>query len=465
MKQLKSLLGDSLIYGLGSFLLKATQIFILPLILLFLNKEEFGKLDYFLNIKNVLMIVFGWGILTSIFKYSSIGEQRDSNPFNGFLVILTIASISTVIVSVLSLFILSIKEYWDHYVFILIISTFWAFLTIPLGIYRQKRKPKSYIFLNSIYTIVFLGTSYLFITLTTQNYKSILWGHSLAAILSFVVGVFGIRKYVFLKFDFSQYKQMFNFGFSILLNSISFVVILASTRFFLKLNGTFEDVGILGMSQRLSLFVGALLISPFTLAWLPFVKANFEKKDFIEITNRVFTGFLWLGLLFCFTLEFLQKDLFLLIKNKEYLVSLNYVLPFSLSYFVQGLYYIFIAGVFLSGKTLHYKIIGISGPLFNLMLYALFYRILSLEVVSYITLASFIYTMILAFYFGNKNIGIELFKKRNLFILLLYITLFISLLFLPQYNTFSIIVLGIKLFVILLLFSVHFFNEKKVIKN
>lgn len=460
MSYIKSLLGDSLVYGVGSFLLKATQIFVLPIILFYLKKEQFGELDFFLNIKNILVVVYGWGILTSIFKYTSDLKSKDSAPFNGFLVVLAISVIVFTIFFILVLFIPSLTKYLVNILFVQIIAFFAAILTIPLGILRHKRRPKTYIFINLMYTLTLLVVSYILISKTSMNYRAILWGHSVAAIFAVAVSFFVVKNFVRFKFNISVFKQMFSFGFSILLNSLSFVFIFGSTRFVLKLIGSFEDIGILGMAQRLSLFVGALLISPFTLAWLPFVNSIRNKVEFSYVINRVFTIFVWVGLLFCFSLEFLQRDFFLLIKNNEYIESAKFVLPFSLSYFFQGLYFIFSAGIFLKGDNKAYRIIGVFGPLFNLLLYGIFFKILSLEVIGLITLLSFVFTAFLAFFYGNDIMKVKIFNKRNFVIFILYTGLIFFAKFLPEYSVFSIFYFSIKIFFIISLIVTHIYIEK-----
>jgi len=464
MKAIKQLLGDSVVYGIGGLFVRATQIFILPLILIYLKKDEFGVLDYFLNIKNILIILYGWGILTSIFKYSEKLEKKSKSPFNGILIIIVVSFIGGLIISLLSLYSNSVNEYWEDLLYVHIISCFGALFTIPLGVFRLNRKPVNYVALNLFYTIVLLGSSYYLIITTNYNYKSVLIGHVLASSLSFIIGLFAIRKDIIFKFEYSLFKKMLDFGFSILLGSLSFVILLATSRFFLKAGASFEEVGLLGMAQRISLFVGALLISPFALAWLPFVKSKVNDKNFHAIANRVFTSFLWIGLIFTLTLELIQKDVFLLIGNKEYLPSLSYVIPFSISYLMQGLYFIFSAGIFLSGNTKHYKIIGLSSIAFNLTLYLLLYNTISIGVVSYITLLSFVFSVILAYFFGNKRIKIKVLQIRNILILLLYSFLFGMVFSFNNlnYNMSLYSLIALKLLFIGILFSLHLINERKV---
>jgi O-antigen/teichoic acid export membrane protein len=259
---------------------------------------------------------------------------------------------------------------------------------------------------------------------------------------------------------------MFNFGFSILLNSLSFVVILGTTRFFLKANGTFEDVGILGMAMRLSLFVGALLISPFTLAWLPFVKTQMNKIDFHQTMNSTFRIFSWVGLLFCLALELILRDLFYIINNTEYLASLPYVLPFSIAYFMQGIYFIFAAGIFISSNNRQYRIIGIISIMVNLILYTVLRNYITIDLVAFITVFSFLTIMILAYFYGNKVLNIRVLGLNNVIIYLSYtFLLFLSRKVVINLD-FSYAIFFLKIFMLILLFGSHVILEKKIlIKN
>jgi O-antigen/teichoic acid export membrane protein len=465
MSQLKELLGDSVIYGIGSFALKATQIIILPLIMYFLKTDEFGKLDYFLNIKNILIIIYGYGILTSIFKYSDYKLKVDKSPFNGFLVVLLVVILSTLCLAGLIIFVPYIGTYAEDLIYVQLISSFGAFLTIPLGVLRQRKMPKSYILVNFIYVSFFLSISYILIIYTDLKYQSVLIAHSTASIFAFVFGVLLVKNYVEFSYSFSLFKKMFNFGFSIALNSLSFIFIFAMTRFVLKTSGTFEDIGILGMATRLSLFVGALLIAPFNLAWLPFVSSNVDKKGFDKTLNNVFRIFTWVGLFFCFTLEFIINDLFLLINNTEYLPSIQHILPFSLSHFFLGYYFIFASGIYLSGDIKKYKIIAIITIFVNLFLYLVFFNSIDIFTVSYITLFSFVFSSSLAFYYGNKTLKIKIFKPLNIFYFLMYLFFIIIIKMLPESVSFSPFLFRIKIVILLFLFFIHVLVERKILNK
>ena len=459
------MLGDSLIYGVGGLFVRASQVFILPIILLYLTPKEFGVLDYFLSIKNILIILYGWGILTAIFKFSNKNELRDSTPFNGIIIILFISILGGVLFYLISYFTGFFKQYTTEVILVQMISALGALLTVPLSVFRFRRRPINYIVINISYTLFLLVSSYILIVHTNYNYRAILIGHLLASSISFFIGIVSIRKYILLRVDTLLIKRMADFGLSILINSLAFVILFGTSRFFLKAAGSFTEVGLLGMAQRISLFVGALLISPFALAWLPFVRQHSDDFRFPAIANKVFSSFLWIGLFLGLTLELFQKDILLLIGNKSYLPALQYVLPFSFIYLLQGFYFIFSAGIFLSGNSRQYKIIGTTAILINLVLYTLLYHSLTLELVVFVTLLSFFYSTTMAYYFGNSRIKINILRKRNLMILLIYLLIFgilFSLKGLLMPDTVSYPVLLIKIGFILSLFIAHISYEVKV---
>lgn len=461
-KELFSFAGDSLVYGLGNILIRATQILILPLIFVYLQKEEFGRLDYFLSIKNILVIVYGWGIMTAIFRFTS--AERDDSPFVGLVLVGLIALVSTALIFALMLVSNEFRSSLEDILYTQFISILNAVITIPLSVLRQKRQARKYIFINLLYMIIFMCTAYIFVESTSENYRSIFIGHSIAGVITMCYAFWIIRSYIDFHFNKTKFKEFFNFGFSILLNSISFVLLLATPRFFLKGVATYEEIGILGMSNKLALIIGLFITSPFVLAWLPFVKSIHSKKEFTAIVNNVFRIFLWLGLLCCLCIDLFIYDFFYLIGNREYVEASPYVLPFSIAYFLQGLYFIFSAGIFLTGNNRHYRIIGLVVPVFNIILYLVSWNYTNMFSISVITILSFLVAVALSYIYGNKELKISIFRMENIVICSSYIFMIITeRLYMP--NEFSIILFVLKILFISILLVLHFISERSIIKK
>ena len=73
---IKPFIKDSLIYGIGEFINRSVQLLVLPLILIFLTPNEFGKLDYFFASRNILSVLFGWGIASSLMRRTTCATHQ-----------------------------------------------------------------------------------------------------------------------------------------------------------------------------------------------------------------------------------------------------------------------------------------------------------------------------------------------------------------------------------------------------
>ena len=73
---IKPFIKDSLIYGIGEFINRSVQLLVLPLILIYLTPNEFGKLDYFFASRNILSVLFGWGIASSLMRHTICATRK-----------------------------------------------------------------------------------------------------------------------------------------------------------------------------------------------------------------------------------------------------------------------------------------------------------------------------------------------------------------------------------------------------
>lgn len=459
---LKEFFSDAVIYGFGGILFRSAQIFILPIIFIYLDKEQFGRLDYFLNIKNILIVITGWGILTAIFKYSDINHRKSKTPFNGLLVILTISGLILVLYLMFAKYFLVNDEYYQNIAMAIVISTFGATISVPQSIFRYKNKPSSYVMLNMVFITLYMVLSFVFIEYMNYGYRSFLYGQIIAAIITSVCGIIATSGYIEYTYDHVLFMKMLKFGFSILLNSLAFVLIYGMTRFVVKIGGSFAEVGILGMSQKISLIVGSILVMPFNLAWLPFVKNNYDNDHFHELVNKIFRIFITVGLFLSFSTQLLVTDFFNLIQQYEYIDSAKYVYIFNLSFVAQGLFFMFSAGIFIRGKTKYYSIIAISTVLLNIGLYIIFRNNISIMVAACITLLTFTFMAILAYVYGNNIIKINIYDQKTTLVIFIYTVLFILLLANVINNGVPI---SLKIFALTVLLLVHItlelYYEKK----
>ena len=455
-----------LTYGLGEILTRGAQILILPLIFIYIDKTQFGKLDYFLSIKNILAVLMGIGLITSITRYSIEAENNDLSELvtNSITIILVLGTSLGLLIYLIAQIILQRQnfiEYQEALILTISISLINALITVPQAVLRTKKKPVKYSLINLITFIGYALLSFLFLTFYQRSYSSFLYANLISLILSFTIGMFLIDERITFKINFTLVHKLLKFGFAILASSLTFTLLIYSNRFFLKLTGDFNELGILGMAARVSLGVGALFVLPFNLAWLPFINDIFKTQNFKQIIQKVYHIYMLLSIILAGSISFFSFDLFKIIHQETYVDSV-YIIPFfAFSYLFLGLYFIFAGGIYLSEKTSQYLKASIYTIIFNLILYLIFYQHYTLFSVSLITLVSHIVLFLLAFKYGNKILCIKLFDKNLLIVLLIAsINIFLSLV-LIYFNIPSIASAFLKLIIlaVLSLIGIKYINR------
>ncbi len=418
IRLIKPFIKDSMVYGIGEFINRSTQLLILPLILIYLTPDEFGKLDYFFASRNILSVLFGWGVATALMKYGVDLKkyQFEQVALNAVLVVLILDFLTSLLILFSIDFIsghLLDGDFFTEYFIITVTSSFVALRTIPLSIFRLKSKPLPYIFVNALNMALYLAIAFVLLKFYTLSYFSFLWANLLSSLISLMIALGFSYGFFAFQFNRSLISKLLRFGLSILATSFTFIIISNSNRIFLKLNAGFEDIGILGMATRISTIIGAFIISPFNLAWLPYVLKNHTEDQFQNTVSYLFRLLSFLGIFLSFILMVVGPYIFIFFDKPAYLVSFNYVPIFCLSFLFLGYYFMFSAGIYLSGHYNKYYSISLWVIFSNLGLYFLLIPYLSLYVVSFITLASHILMSYLAYLWGNPIINIQVLHKKS----------------------------------------------------
>jgi O-antigen/teichoic acid export membrane protein len=453
--QIKSLLKDSSIYGLGEFLNKGLQFLFLPLIFIYLPANDFGILEYFLTIKNIFSIILGWGIVTSIQKYAS------TNLSLSLIVSSSIFSMVFIdfVVSILSA--IGIYFYYnqaaDHdlrlaAILTILTSLLFGFRSICFGVLRLQRRPIQYLIVSFTNIFIYLIVTLVLVMYYELTYMAFLYGAVVGIFISNLIGFIYISKLIIWSYSYSLSLRMYLFGLSILSTSLCNVLLNSTSRLFLKYSGTFTDVALIGMANKLSLFVGAIALSPFSLAWLPFVNQVHRQTNFQEILKKVKTLYAFFTIGLTLIISIFSKEILSLAKDNEYLESVPLVPIISLSYLFQGLYFIYSAGIYLEGNNKQYFKIALYTTLINLMLYIFIFNYLNAFIASLITFISFLFQLLLAKKFSLGIIKISLFDRDlNVAILIFVILLFVS------YSIDDKLMLNITLSIILKVFIVFLY--------
>lgn len=422
MDSIKGLLRDSSIYGLTELLNRGMQVLLLPLIFIFLNKQEFGILDYFLTIKNLAVVFLGIGLSTVIQRYK-MWEADYSLNMLASTALFTIVFLDGIYLIISSLFSAEITillvntDYSLEWILVNITSIFFAIRTIPLGILRLQQKPLHFLIVSLSNFIIYFIATFVLLKLEFNGYLSFLWGALIAITFSLISGLYLTKNEISFKFNLSLSKTLIAFGLSILSSSSTVIILNSLNRFFLKADGSFEDLAILGLSTRLSIIVGAFLVAPFNLAWLPYAAKNYKEPKFRVTYDKIVTGFIIIGMLMVLGLSFFTKELLLLIGQIEYINSARIIPFYALTFIFQGLYFLSTSSIFLEGFKSKYYIISLATVVTNILIYLAFGDFINIYTVSSITLVGFIIMFIIGNRLASSQTRISYMNPLNMSVL------------------------------------------------
>ncbi|MCK6601127.1 MAG: oligosaccharide flippase family protein [Bacteroidetes bacterium] len=437
----KNLFKDGMVYGIGEILTRISQFLILPLILAYLSPEQFGTADYFLSLKNFLTIILNLGMMTAILRVAAEdkGFNQSEVVFSSISITFFIGLSGLILLYFisggLSVFLLDTDLGTD---FIISFATAWAYSMrlVILGVNRLNRTPGRFIFLNLADIFIYIVLAYYLVSSPTGSYRSLLIANLISVIISLIIGFIMISKNISVNYNKTIVMELLAFGFAFLFINIVFSFLQISNRIFLKFDSSFSDLGLLGLTTRLSLLVGSFVITPFSLAWLPFLNQSYKKNNFRETINRVYTLYIGFVLLICILIQFTVADILILFNLNEYKDIDSFISYYTVGYLFFGLYYFFSGGIYIKNEKIKYTLIGIFVLLFNLVASLIMKGDNTLHSVSLISLISYILLAVFSWNYSKDIISVKLFSSDVLwfigvtlgFIVLFFITSKITIL-------------------------------------
>lgn len=428
LKQLKGLFKDSSIYGLGEFMNKGTQVLFLPLIFRYLPTEDFGILEYFLTFKNLFAVALGWGVITSIQRF---GDEREGHSIKS---VVSSSLYSMIFIDLVISLLLCVGAYFwmddllgenlfEASLITIITSFLFALRSIPFGILRLKREPTKYLIVSFSNIIIYLLITSILIINFNLTFMAFLYGGLIGISVSTLLGYIYVSELLTFNLNLGLAKRMYVFGASVLTTSLCFVLLTSTSRLFLSFYGSFVDVAIVGIAIKLSLFVGAILVAPFGLAWLPFVNEISGLTGFQDIIRKVQLLYTIASGLLILTISLFSREILMLANDQEYMLASDYVSFFAISYLLQGLYLIYSSGIYLQKKSKHYLYIALGTTAVNLILYIVFLDYLTILVASLITVASFMFQLGITIYYSRDIIKIKLLNKDMVIVMVVMLSI------------------------------------------
>lgn len=483
MSIFKKLFKQTFIYGLATVLPRALAIFLVPLYVVVLGREQYGiyaSIMAFLILGNVLL---SYGMETAFFRFINKDATKKTLVQSTALSSLTI---STFLFLIVALFfrnsLASFLEYQPEFItYGLLILALDALAVLPFVWFRANEKPMKYALLKIFNVVINLGFNLFFflvlpiwaakdptsfwnrILLEDTNKVAYVFIANLIASAVTLVVLMPLYVKIGFKLNTTIWKQMIRYAFPVLIAGIAFSINEAFDKILLKYMLPSEiankEVGIYAACYKLGVFM-TLFATAFRLGIEPFFFQHAKSKNAKETYATITKYFAVLGsFILLFVIVYIDIFKRLLIPDSSFWEALSIVPIILLANLCLGLYHNLSVWYKITDRTKFGAYISVFGAIITLVLNIALIPIISYKGSAIATLAAYGSMMVLSYYFGRKYYRVPYNLKKIGFYVLLSVVFSVLSFYIFEGN----ILIGTAL--LLVFVTAIYFSEKKDLKQ
>jgi O-antigen/teichoic acid export membrane protein len=429
----KSLLKQTVIYGLATVLPRMLSFLLVRLYTDFLPNKEYGEVSVIFSYLVFFNVVLSYGMETVFFRFYNTEENKKK--------VISTATISLFwsTIGFLVLFILFRKDLalWSKINVEYIVFTIWilaldALAIIPFSKIRAESRPIKYalikisnVVINLLLNIFFLAflpnwaanTDNMFIqTIYHQDFQI---GYIFVSnlIASLFTLLFVLPDYFKIKwqFDFGLWKKMMQYGLPILVAGIAFSINEHFDKILLDwMHIDMADIGAYSACYKIGMFM-VLFRTAYALGIEPFFFSHASNENAPQTYATITKYFVIFGSFICLgVIVFADILKLILVNNQSYWSAMNIVPLIVLANFFLGIYTNLSVWYKLIDKTRIGAYISIVGAIVTLVLNLLLIPIISYMGSAIATILAYGTMMFISYYMGQKKYPIP-YDKKSIF--------------------------------------------------
>ncbi|MBL4863049.1 MAG: oligosaccharide flippase family protein [Crocinitomicaceae bacterium] len=424
MNPLKSLLGQTAIYGLPTIVGRLLNYLLVPLYTHYLPLSIYGRVSELYAWVAFLIVLLTFGMETAFFKFINDKEDKASVFKNSFLTVIGFNSIFLLILFFFNQGIADAMLYSDHseYIILLgIIVCIDAVSALPMAKLRAERNAKKFatihftaIALNICLNLIFLG----FFLNKNHPEEGVLFILMANLISSLVKPIGTYKDFLGLKWAYSKElaKEMFKYSFPLVVAGFAGIVNETLDRAMLKhvlfnraglsLKLAEAQLGIYSACYKLAMIV-TIFLQAYRYAAEPFFFAQAKEKDSHMLYAKIMNYFIAFVCL-VFIGVALNIDVFKhFIRNEDYWAGLGVVPILLIANVFLGIYYNQSIWYKLSGQTKFGAYIAIGGAGITILINLIFIPLYGFWASAWATLVVYGLQMIASYLLGQKYYPIK----------------------------------------------------------
>lgn len=446
MNPLKSLLGQTAVYGLPTIVGRLLNYFLVPLYTgVFLHTSDYGIISELYAWVAFLIVLLTFGMETAFFKFLNEKEDKEKVFRNSFVTVLGINVLFFILLLIFNKSIASSMGYPENSEFIMILGfvvCIDAITSIPMAKLRAQNKAKRFatIHFTAIAVNVCLNLFFMLVLFDPKEPMEGILFILIANLLSSSVKVIGTYKdFIGLKLaiDFDLARLMLKYAFPLAIAGFAGIANETLDRVLMKplLVGTgkttteaLAEVGIYSAVYKLAMIV-TIFLQAYRYAAEPFFFSQNKNKDRNKLYAKIMNYFI-AAVCIVFLGVALNIDIFKeFIRNTDYWAGLGVVPILLVANVFLGIYFNQSIWYKLSGQTRFGAYIAIGGMTITVLINVIFIPIYGYWASAWATLIVYGLQMIASYWLGQKYYPI----KYNLRKFFLYFGLALFLFFITHW--------------------------------
>jgi O-antigen/teichoic acid export membrane protein len=357
-EELKKLLKQSAIYGIGNIVTPFISFVMLPVYARFLTPAEFGILALTAVVIAFLSTFITLGVNAGLMRfYFAYSEKKDkdevvtSSILFSLLFSIVIIGILWLFLSPISTLVFDFEKGQLYFKLTLLTALVNTGIMDCLAVLRAEEKPVTYSVVTVLRLIFTLSLNIVFVVVLKRKVQGILEAGLISGTISYLATfVIAVRRKS-LSISWAKIKRILAFGVPLVPGSIAALVLSLSDRYFLKHFATMNDVGLYAVGFRVAGVLNIAIVEPFRIAWPPYMFSAVEREDAKEIYRKVFVYFTFIAVWAGLFLSVFAREGLMLLATPAYYSAYRVVPLLVLSGVLLGMCAVLVAGIQISNNT------------------------------------------------------------------------------------------------------------------
>lgn len=283
-RDLKGLASKSVVYGLGSVLLRSISLFLLPLYTRYLTPADYGITGVVAAITSVLGFVMTLGLNGALTRFHFSAATEEDRKANNGTIMMTMIGFAVLLAllldfsgSHLTSFGLSRIPFHPYIRIAIWTAVFNMLVLFPQITFQVREKPMQYVAVSVTGVLVTIACLVWFVAFRREGALGYLKGNLYAAMILAVPYLWITARHAVLAFRRTMFIAALGYALPLVPHQLGGWLLDVSDRLILERYTPLPDVGLysLGYQFGLIMYIGAMSINQ---AWIPFFFRRVEQK-------------------------------------------------------------------------------------------------------------------------------------------------------------------------------------------